>query len=82
MSLNDSQDRFAGCQLTEKKMLQLVCAVELPYTVVSVKLLDKSQEDLPGNKIGDLSKEILAFIHNQRVLAHKISNSFQIKVIK
>lgn len=59
-----------------------ICTVELPYTVVSAVLLDETLEDLPGNELGDLGVNILAFVHNQQVLAHKITNSFQIAVVK
>ena len=41
---------------------------------------DETLEDMLGNELSDLGKNILAFVHNQRVIVHNNSNSFQIKI--
>ncbi len=55
--------RVAGHQLPEEHILQLVCAVECPYTVVSAVLVDETLEDLSWDKLSDLGEYILTFVH-------------------
>lgn len=78
----DVPQRITGHPSPKEHVLQLICVVEFPYTVVSVVLLDETLEDMPGDETCDLGENILAFVHNQRGLAHKITSSFQIAVVK
>ena len=55
---------FTSSQLTEKHILQLIGTIELSNSMISVVLLYKSLEDLTWNETGDLSKNILTFVHN------------------
>ena len=60
----------------------MVGAVELPDTVIAIELRYESLEDLPWDKICDLGKNILAFVHILRDCTLKATNSFQIAVVK